>query len=263
MKTFPIDSKQISIGGLNVRYFSGGKGEPLVIVHGAGGGAIGWMDTLPELCRHFTVYIPDLPGFGLSQPFIDKHDIKQFVEFLDNFAGCLDLKPFYLVGHSMGGAIAVRYAVQHKDKIKKLVIVDGVGIGKDLAPWIRLTTKSVFCRPLGTVIVNSFNVVKWIANTVFNAMHFINPLPLASVLLGASMTLFASEADSLILKLSALAIPMMVIWGAKDKILPVSNAYSASKLHPDCKLHIFENGGHSAYSRESTKFAALLADFLS
>ncbi len=246
---------------MDVRYFSGGKGEPLLIVHGAGGGAVGWLNNLPELCRHFTVYIPDLPGFGLSQPINGEQGIDEFVDFVNSFTERLGLNSFYLVGHSLGGAIAMRYAVKHQDKIKKLVIVNGVGVGKDLAPWVRLTTRSAICRPVGLVIVNLFKAVKWIIKKLSNSVP-INPLPLASVLLGASMAVFAKEADSMILKLAALAIPLLVVWGAKDKILPVSNAYSASSLHPDCRLHIFENGGHSAYSRESKQFAALLADFL-
>lgn len=234
-----------------------------MIIHGVGGGASGWLKTLPELCRHFTVFAPDLPGFGLSESLSGKYGIDDFVGFVDKFAASLGLKSFYLVGHSMGGAIATRYALRYKEKVNKLVIVDGVGVGKDMAPWLLLTTISGFCHPVGALLVNVLKAVKWTANRLFNSVQSLNPpLPLATVFLGASMALFAKEADSLVLELAALAIPMLVVWGAKDKLLPVSNAYYVSRLHPACKIHIFKNGGHSAYSKEAGKFAAVLADFL-
>ncbi len=234
-----------------------------MVVHGgAGGGAQGWLDNLPELCNHFTVYIPDLPGFGQSEPFSGDSGIDQFVEFINSFANSLNLKSFYLVGHSMGGAIAMRYAVSYRHKVKKLVIIDGVGVGKDVAPWIRLLTRPGICRPIGIAVINIFKAVKQVINKINSPLRLFNPLPVGAVLMGASITIFANEAEPLVLKLAALMIPTLFIWGARDKIVPVSNAYAAARLHPDSKLHVFENGGHFAYSREIKRFTALLADFL-
>ncbi len=131
-----------------------------------------------------------------------------------------------------------------------------------MAPWIRVATSSNLCRPIGIGAFKVFQVLRRLVNKFYDPFLSFNPLPLGAVLLGTSMALFAREAEPLVLRLAALMIPTLMVWGAKDKIVPVSNAYSAARLHPSCKLHVFENGGHFAYSREARRFAAILADFL-
>ena len=258
-----MHSRKIKVGNLDIRYFTGGKGEPLVVVHGgAGGGAKEWIQSMTELCQHFTVYVPDLPGFGLSQPVCGNHDINEFVDFLNCFTSCLRLESFHLAGHSMGGGIALRYTVKFRHRVKKLVLINSIGIGKDIAVWVRLTSSSTLCRSLGLAFATLLRVVKWAVNTVYAPFRFVNPLPLAAVLLGASMAIFRQESALLVPQLAALMIPTLLVWGAKDKIVPVSNAHAAARLIPSCQIHIFEDGGHSVYKEKVKEFTHLLSGFL-
>ena len=239
---------------MDVHYFVGGKGEPLVIVHGgAGGGAQGWLQRIDELCQHFTVYIPDLPGFGLSQPLNGSHDINEFVEFLNNFTSSIGLESFYLAGHSIGGGIALRYAVKFKHKVKKLVLINGIGVGNKIATWVHLMSYSGICLTLGISVAASLRAIKWVVNKAYAPFRFINPLPLAAVLLGASMTIFRQEANLLIPQFAALMIPTLLVWGARDRIVPVSNAYAAARLIPGCQVHIFKNHFHLTFSTFRTE----------
>ena len=217
---------------------------------------------MPELCRHFTVYLPDLPGFGQSQSISGDHGVDDFVEFIDDFALSVGLTSFYLVGHSMGGAIAMRYALEFQHKVKKLVIVDGMGVGKEIAPWVRFFSTAALCRSVGVCVVKLLRAVKWAVEAAYARVRFTNPLPLAAVLMGGSVGVLMAEADSIVLRLATLMIPTLIVWGAKDRIVPVSNAYSAARLFPACEVYVFEKGGHFAYSREINKFTALLAGFL-
>jgi pimeloyl-ACP methyl ester carboxylesterase len=147
-------------------------------------------------------------------------------------------------------------------KVKKLVIINGMGVGKKIALWIRLMSLSALCRSLGVAAATSLKAVSRAVNAVYAPFRFMNPLPIAMVLLGASMTIFRHEAAVLVPQLAALMIPTLLVWGAKDKIVPVSNAYAAAKLVPGCQVYIFEDGGHSVYRQKVKEFAQLMTGFL-
>ena len=125
-----MHSQRIMVGELDIHYFAGGEGDPLVLIHGGGDGAEAWLDSISDLCEHYRVYVPDLPGFGGSQPMGDNHDISEYVEFVEGFSSSLGLKRFHLAGHSFGGGVALHYALKFPHKIGKLVLVSGILLKK-------------------------------------------------------------------------------------------------------------------------------------
>ena len=80
-----IQSKKIRVGELDIHYLTGGKGDPLVVIHGGGDGARSWLKNMVELAENYTIYVPDLPGFGHSQPMDGDYYIPEFVQFVDAF----------------------------------------------------------------------------------------------------------------------------------------------------------------------------------
>jgi len=257
-----IHSKQIKVGELDIHYFTGGEGEPLVVIHGGGGGAEGWLQSMTDLCEHYRIYVPDLPGFGHSQPMDGDYGISEFVEFLEDFTHSLGLKRFHLVGHSVGGGIALHYAVKFPHKIGKLVLVNSMSLGKEIALWVSVLSSCVFCRSLGVAAAAILAAVKWLVNLVYAPLKFVNPLPQAKMNLGKSMTTLKEQTTVLVNQFSQLMIPTLLVWGANDSIVPVSNAYAAAQLIPDCQLHVFEGCGHSVYKQKVKEFSHLLTTFL-
>ncbi|MCH8865096.1 MAG: alpha/beta fold hydrolase, partial [Chloroflexi bacterium] len=98
-----IESKKVRVGELDIHYYRGGQGDPLVVIHGGANGARSWMKNIRELSLKYTVYVPDLPGYGLSQSIEGDYFIPELVDFIDKFSRSLGLKSFHLVGHSLGG----------------------------------------------------------------------------------------------------------------------------------------------------------------
>jgi len=233
-----------------------------VVLHGGGSGAGEWVDSMTELCKHYRLYIPDLPGFGRSQQMDGDYNISDFVEFIEDFTDSLGLKYFYIVGHSMGGGIALRYAVKFPHKIVKLVLVKSMSLGKEIALWICFLSSSVFCRSLGVAAVAIMESVRWLVNLVYAPLRFINPFPRATIILGPAMTVLREQATGLVKQFSQLMIPTLLVWGAKDTIVPVSNAYAAAQLIPGCQLHVFEDGGHCVHREKVNEFSHLLTTFL-
>ena len=257
-----IQGKQIKVGKLNVHYFTAGNGEPLVVIHGGGGGARGWLQNVAELGEHYTIYVPDLPGFGHSQPMDSDYDTSKFAQFVEDFTERLGLKRFHLVGHSAGGGIALRYALKSPHKIDKLVLVSSMCLGREIALWIRVLSSAVFCQSLGVAGVALLKAIKWLADLVYAPLKFVNPLPQAKVGLGARMVTLREQSTVLVSQLSQLMMPTLLVWGANDGIVPVSQAYAAARVITDCQVHVFEGCGHSVYKQRVKEFSHLLATFL-
>jgi pimeloyl-ACP methyl ester carboxylesterase len=257
-----MHSQQIKVGKLDIHYFTGGEGEPLVIIHGSGSGAERWRQNASALCEHYRVYVPDLPGFGYSQPLEGDYGIAEFVDFVEDFTRSLGLEKFNLVGHSLGGGIALHYALKFPHRLGKLVLVNSLCLGNEIALWIRFLSSSVLCRSLGVAATAVLKAVKWLVNLVYAPLKFVNPLPQASIILGGSMATLNEQTAILANRLSELITPTLLVWGANDGIVPVSQAYAAAQVIPNCQLHVFEGCGHSAWRQRIKEFSLLLTTFL-
>jgi len=257
-----IQSKNISIGGLDVHYYTAGSGEPLVVIHGGGGDARTWLNNIDVLSKNYTVFAPDLPGYGGSQPLDGSYYIPELATFVDNFSDSLGLDNFHLVGHSLGGGISLNYALEFPHKIKKLVLVSSLCLGREIALWVRLLSIPALLRSIGYIVISVLNGIKWIVKTMMAPMEFIIPLSPASVLIGGSVTSLKEQTLVLANRLSEIVMPTLLVWGAKDPIVPVQHAYAAAQVIPDCRLEVFENRGHNVHRDEVQKFSSVLNGFL-
>jgi pimeloyl-ACP methyl ester carboxylesterase len=253
-------SKKIKVNGLDVHYFTAGQGDPLVVIHGGGGDAKAWLNNAAVLSDKYTVYVPDLPGFGESQPLDGHCTIPELTEFVDGFTDNLGLESFHLVGHSVGGGVVLNYALKSPHKIKKLVLISSLCLGREIALWVRLM--SIPAQAIGSATLAVLRGVKWLAKTLSIPVELVMPLSRASVDLGSNITTLKEQTLVLANRLSELIMPTLVIWGAKDKIVPVRQAYAVAQVIPNCHLKVFENRGHSVYRDELSEFSRLLIGFL-
>ena len=257
-----MQSKRIKLGSLNIRYFSGGQGEPLVIIHGGGDGARAWLKSSEELSKYYSVYIPDLPGFGHSQSANDKFHLPEYVAFIEDFTHALGIESFHLVGHSIGGGIALHYALKSPQKVKGLVLVSSWCLGIEAALWVRLLSHPALCRSLGEASIAVLKGVKWLARLFYAPFRFANPVTRVKMDVGKTMITLRGQTTVLQDRLCELTMPTLLVWGSGDRIVPASHAYVAAELIPDCQLHIFEGCGHSVYKQRAGEFSQLLANFL-
>lgn len=256
-----IQSKIIKVDGLDVHYYTAGQGEPLVVVHGGGGDARSWARNIRELATKYTVYAPDLPGYGGSQPLNGKYYVPELSDFIEKFTGSLGLEKFHLVGHSLGGGIALNYALKFPLRIKKLVLVSSLCLGREIAFWVRFFSLPAFVRLLGALTIVLFKGIKWLV-THLNPTHYIMPLSPASMSVGSSISTFHQQSLVLEKRLCEITVPTLLVWGARDPVVPVKQAYRAAKVIPDCRLEIFKNRGHNVHREEFKKFSSIIAEFL-
>lgn len=258
-----LNSQKIKIGKLDIHYRSGGQGEPLLVIHGGGNSGEAWLRNATALADYYKVYVPDLPGFGLSQPLGDK-SFSEFVSFVDSFSDSLGLERFHLVGHSFGGGVALQYALESPQKVSKLILVSSLCLGQEIALWARFVSRLFLYSHLGKAMLCVLNAAKHIAKWLYAPMELVTPALQVDTGLGIARSVMTLKGQTTVLlnRLPELLMPTLLVWGSKDSVVPATHCYAASELIPDCRLHIFEGCGHNVYRERLKEFSRLVNDFL-
>jgi len=257
-----LQRKKVKVSGLNVRYHYGGEGRPLVVIHGGGGGVNAWLNNLEMLSEHYTVYAPDLPGFGESQSINDNFQVSEYVDFLDKFARTIGLKCFHLMGHSIGGGIALKFALKYPQKIERLVLVSSMFLGKEIALWARYLSSLAIFRYLGEACITMFRAIEWSLQLFCTSCKLSPPFSRVQMAIGQRIMTLKGQSTVLLDYLTELAMPTLLVWGAKDGIVPALHAYAAADVITDCRIHIFESCGHNVQKQRLLEFSQLIVDFL-
>jgi pimeloyl-ACP methyl ester carboxylesterase len=256
-----IKSRTIKIDGRDVLYYTAGQGEPLVVLHGGGGDARTWLSNMEVLAEKYEVFAPDLPGFGGSARLDGNYYIPELTRFVNKFTEKLGLEKFYLMGHSLGGGIALNFAITYPDNIKKLVLVSSLCLGREIALWVRLFSLPAFIKSVGQVFMGVMASVKWIVSQL-NPARYIMALSPAAMTVGSSISTFREQTLSLEKRLPEVKMPTLLVWGSRDPVVPVMQAYRAALAIPNCQVKVFEKRGHNVHRDELQEFSSILRRFL-
>ncbi len=266
----------ISIDGLNVRYWDEGKGPVLLFVHGLGVSIETWAWNLEELSKSHRVIAFDIPGFGKSArptqgAFFSIEFISQFIRHL---LDALNVQKVNIIGNSMGGMISTYFALKSLDLVEKIILVDSIGFGREVAwtislssVWpigelftridrrsIRQIAKSLICN--GDLIDDDFvEMMYQMAIIPGTKEAFLKIIRMGANLRGLSVEFTGDD-------LKKLTIPVLVIWGKKDRALPVKHAEKALSIIPDCRVVVFDNAGHAPQMDRPSLFNQILLEFL-
>jgi pimeloyl-ACP methyl ester carboxylesterase len=126
----PVAARRLTLNGVATSVMEGGEGPPMVLLHGPGGYGAHLLRTIPALVKSHRVIIPDLPGHGASDFFAGAFTTERVIGWLDDLIECACEKPPVLVGHTLGGAVAARYAATGTRSLPALVLVDSLGLAE-------------------------------------------------------------------------------------------------------------------------------------
>ncbi|MBI3631484.1 MAG: alpha/beta hydrolase [Candidatus Staskawiczbacteria bacterium] len=234
---------QIIVKNLSVRYKIFGEKRPMhskiiLILHGWGSNSDRWQEIGQALSeKGFKVIIPDMPGFGKSETPKIPWNFNNYVSFIKEFAEDLNFKNFYLLGHSFGGAIAVKIAIDAPQKVDKLFLVACACIRK------RTVLKKVLAKISKIVKVFSFLPFYALARKAF--YKFIIRKSDYVYTQGIMKETYLSViSEDLSWHLSFIKVPTVIIWGDKDELTPVENAYFINQKISNSKLIIVPDAGH-------------------
>jgi pimeloyl-ACP methyl ester carboxylesterase len=251
-------------GGSRVRvhYYVGGVGDPVVLVHGLGGRADDWANLMPQLVRdHHRVYALDLPGYGRSAwPRNATYSITNEAAVVEAFADKMHLARFDLGGWSMGGWIAMRVALDKPQRIRRLMIFDSAGtrfaLNWDVSLFepdtaVKLHALNDLLMPTPPPAVPGF-----VARDIFRFVR------LHGWVVRANMDSMLQGTDLLDGKLSALKMPMLIVWGKQDHLIPYTAGEEIHKEVPQSELEIFDGCGHLAPGQCAGTIGPVVLGFL-
>jgi len=241
----------VEVDGCRTHLRRGGAGAPLLYLHGASGAPV-VMPFMEKLARRFDVLVPEHPGYGLSEEpewLENIHDVAYF--YLD-FLRQLGLSGVTLVGSSMGGWIAMEMAVRDTSRIKSLVLVSPAGIA---APGVQ--PADIFLMPPEEVIKNLF-FDENLAQARLAQPEDID-ISLKNRHTTARLAWEPRLHDPFLPKwLHRIQVPVKIIWGRQDRILPVGILDELKRLLPKAQAHIVENCGHLPHAEKADEFVDLV-----
>jgi pimeloyl-ACP methyl ester carboxylesterase len=247
----PAMERRLELAGVSTAVLEGGEGPPVVLLHGPGEFAAKWLRVIPDLVTTHRVIAPDLPGHGTSEVIDGPLDADRVLTWLGELIEHTCTSPPALVGHVLGGAIAARFAIDHSDRLDRLVLVDTLGLGRFRpAPRFALTMIGFLARPTeGTydrfMRQCSYDLEglreemgeRWEPFQAYNLDRARTPsVKVASrrMMLSIGVPMIAPE------ELGRIDVPATLIWGRYDRANRLRIAEAASERY-GWPLHVIDN----------------------
>jgi len=322
-----MKSKSVLLHGRAVNCVEAGSGPVLLLIHGMAGNVGNWQEVIEPLARHHTVVAPDLPGHGASAPGAGDYSLGALAAGLRDLLVLLGHERATLVGHSLGGGIAMQFAYQFPEITERLVLVSSGGLGPEVSPVLRaaalpgaglfiaatatagrsagaalarglgaagLATSTVTAgRSAGAVAARGLGAAGLATSTVTagrsagavaaHGLAAVGLRPIADVAEVARgyasladpgrRAVFLATLHSVISTRGqrvhvgdwlylAEGLPVFILWGARDPIIPVHHGEHAHEAIPGSRLEIFDGVGHSPQLEAPGRFVAVLERFL-
>lgn len=272
-------TKSVAIHGRQVTYSTDGTGPVLLLIHGVAGTCESWREVIQPLARHYTVIAPDFPGHGGSAPGGGDYSIGGLAAGLRDLLLTLGHDRATLVGHSLGGGVAMQFAYQYPEMVERLALVSSGGLGPEVTPILRAaalpgadlfiaTTAgpaarigSVIGRGLGAIGLRPDTDVAEVARgyaSLADADRRASFLASVRAVIGTGGQLI-DAADRLYL---AEGLPVLIVWGSRDPIIPVHHAEDAHRAISGSRLVILDGVGHVPQLEAPGRFLVALEAFL-
>jgi pimeloyl-ACP methyl ester carboxylesterase len=263
--------KIMMLHGDRVAYRDEGAGEVLLLIHGVGGSSNSWSGVIQLLAKKYRVIAPDLLGHGESDKPRGDYSVGAFAVLLRDLLEALDISQVTVIGHSLGGGIAMQFAHQHRRYCKRVVLISSGGFGGDVGRVLRLLSLPgselvlpvIASRPAvlaGNAVrammgsSNRFQACPSLSNRD-NRQAFLRTL--------RSVVDFRGQAVSALNRLCFnAALPALIVSGDQDRVIPVEHARAAHRTMPNSRLHIIPGVHHHPPTERPETVAHLIDDFI-
>jgi pimeloyl-ACP methyl ester carboxylesterase len=277
--TFDLDYRVIH--GYRRAYRMAGSGPAVLFIHGIGDDSSTWLDVLASLAGNFTVIAPDLLGHGGSDKPRADYSVAAYACGMRDLLAALDIDRVSVVGHSLGGGVAMQFAYQFPDRCERLVLVSSGGIAQGVHPLLRLAAApgtDLLLPLLGTppvqVVLRRFSRLLRATGGLglgvdldyaFSKYVRLAESPSRQAFLRTLRAVVDWRGQVVnMLDRSYLTegIPTMLVWGTRDHVVPSAHARLAHAEMPGSRLEIFEGAGHFPHHSSPQRFLAILREFL-
>jgi pimeloyl-ACP methyl ester carboxylesterase len=276
----PHDLQYVTIHGHRRAFVKVGQGPALLLLHGLGCDHSTWTPVIDSLARRYTVIAPDLLGHGQSDKPRADYSVGGYANGMRDLLTVLGIDKVTVVGHSFGGGIAMQFAYQFPERTERMLLVAPGGLGPEVSPAIRAISTPGFHQVMAALTVPGVRHVGKVGLRALSrtplkhardldevaeiydsfkdprARHAIRHVVKAVVDWRGQIICMADRAY-----LTA-AMPMCVVWGRDDKVIPVRHASNAAMLAPLAQVEVIPNAGHFPHKDHPHRFVKIVNDFV-
>ncbi len=243
--------------------------ETLVFLHGLGGSQATWASVLGDFAETYRIAAIDLPGHGASdKPSPDTYDysIPGLASAVAGVIESLDLSPAVIVGHSLGGATALQLALDRPKLVRALALVDSAGLGREISGELLDRVESEPSRDEARQLLELFfQDRRFILERGIDDMYASRIAPGADeVVRAAAASAFTREGQKVVFidRLGDLNVPLLLIWGELDRVIPARHGVAASDAMPSAWLEIMEGVGHVPQVEAAPEFSSMVNQWI-
>jgi pimeloyl-ACP methyl ester carboxylesterase len=270
----------VTIHGHRRAYVIKGSGPALLLLHGLGCDHTTWSSVIDSLARRYTVVAPDLLGHGRSDKPRADYSVGGYANGMRDLLTVLGIDKVTVVGHSLGGGVAMQFAYQFPERTERMVLVAPGGFGPEVTPLIRAVTTPGFHEVTGVLTLPGIRHLSTLGLRVLAR----SPIPGTRDLVEVADILdsFADSRTRAAIRHVVRAVvdwrgqvitmtdrayltehmPMCVIWGDRDMVIPVRHAVVAEAVSPGARIEVIPNAGHFPHKDHPQRFVKLLNDFI-
>ena len=260
-----VEPRSIEVAGRRLRYLELGEGVdvPVLLVHGFGADLNTWMFTQPVLAAGRRAVALDLPGHGGSAKEVGAGDAESLTDAVEGALTALGVEQVHLVGHSMGGAIAALVALRWPGLVSSLTLIASAGLGPEINGsfidgFVRAARRRETVEVLGLLVHDPALVSRTMVEDVLRYKRFDG---VTAALAKIAEAWFGGGRQSLDLtdRIAALAMPVQLIWGREDRIIPVAHTEALAARLP---VHILDTAGHLPHMEKAGEVNRLIEQFI-
>jgi pimeloyl-ACP methyl ester carboxylesterase len=270
----------VTVHGHRRAYVKVGSGPVLLLLHGLACDHTTWDPIIGELAENYTVIAPDFLGHGESDTPRADYSIGGYANGMRDLLTILNIDKVTVVGHSFGGGVAMQFAYQFPERTERLVLVSTGGLGREVSPGIRAITLPGFHQFIGLI---NLPVVRTVMQSLLTGLADSGPVAFRDLhevagIVESWRDRGKRRAISHVVRncidlrgqiitmrdrayLTA-AMPMALVWGAGDMVIPVKQTKTVADLAPDARIEIFAGSGHFPHKDDPERFVEFLTDFI-
>jgi pimeloyl-ACP methyl ester carboxylesterase len=270
----PATEKIVSVGGLRLRCWDEGAGPAVVLVHGIGASLEYWRYTVPALADRHRVVAVDLPGCGFSERGAEIPTLEATAALLAGLLDALTIGRASFVGNSLGGLVALETALDRPERVDRLILSNSAGLGREVSLFWRLAALPLLGT--GLIELNRRSALLGGPNLFFDpggepeivqrCRAWAGRPDLTRTIVGAAqqgLDLLGQRPNITRLhRLPELRAPTLIVWGARDVVIPRRHGEQAHRLIPDSRFVVLDNCGHCPQLEQPREFNRIAREFL-
>jgi pimeloyl-ACP methyl ester carboxylesterase len=277
-KSFEV--QKVTIHGHRRAFVRMGRGPALLLLHGLGCDHTTWLPVIEQLAKKYTVIAPDLLGHGESDKPRADYSVGGYANGMRDLLTVLDIDKVTVVGHSLGGGVAMQFAYQFPERTERMILVAPGGLGQEVTPMIRAVTLPGFHAVMAALTLPGVRHVgmagmRALSRSGMAITHDLDEVaaiydtfkdPKARRAIAHVVRAVVDTRGQLVTMVDRAyltqAMPMLVVWGSEDKVIPVKHAKTASVVAPGAVVEVLGNSGHFPHKDHPERFVKVVNDFI-